>query len=341
MKYSEAIRDATAEIMRTHDAFVCGISVADIKDLYGTTEGLQEAFGTNRVFNTPLSEDSMTGMCVGAALGDMLPIHVHMRMDFMLLAMNQLINIAAKQNTMHGPNYGMGPMIVRTIIGRGWGQGAQHSQTPYSMLAHVPGIRVVAPVTPTQAYWEICMAATHPGPTVVVEHRMLYDMEGSVELCRPTREGRQSDNQVLREGTALTIVGISHSTVEALRAAEALAGLGIEAEVIGLTQLNPMELHDIEDSVKKTGVLITVEEAWPVCAVSSEIHCALSMTCDYEPSQWTCNHEACPTAYRLEQKFYPDATDIVHDALDLLDVAVPDHLKIPRAIELENFKGPF
>lgn len=161
---------------RDPDVFVFGLDVDDPKGIQGSTLGLQQRFGRERVFNTPLSEDAMTGLAIGAAMAGMRPIHVHIRMDFLMLCMNQLINMAAKAHYMYGGQVRV-PMVVRSMIGKSWGQGAQHSQGLYSMFMHVPGLKVVAPSNAHDAKGCLIAAIRDDNPTIFVEHRLLYPTE--------------------------------------------------------------------------------------------------------------------------------------------------------------------
>ena len=156
-----------------------GLDVDDPKAIQGTTRGLAEKYGPGRVFGTPLSEDAMTGVAVGMALAGLRPIHVHIRMDFLMLAMNQLVNVAAKCRYMYGGRASV-PMVVRSMIGKSWGQGAQHSQGLYSFFMHVPGLKVVAPSTPYDAKGCLIAAIRDDDPVLYVEHRMLHFQSGPV-----------------------------------------------------------------------------------------------------------------------------------------------------------------
>ena len=174
LSYAEALYEATRQEMeRNPDVFVFGLGVDDPKGMYGTTMDLHRLFGPERNFDTPLSEDAMTGVAIGAALAGKRPIHVHQRMDFLLLCMNQLVNIAAKTSYVFA-GAACVPIVVRAIIGRSWGQGAQHSQALYSHFMHVPGLKVVAPTTPHDAKGCMIAAIRDNNPVVFVEHRMLY-----------------------------------------------------------------------------------------------------------------------------------------------------------------------
>src|SRR3954463_2279616 len=180
LSYVEAVREATdQEMARDGSVVVFGLDVDDPKAIQGTTRGLVEKYGAERVFGTPLSEDAMTGTAVGMALAGLRPIHVHIRMDFLMLAMNQLVNVAAKSRYMYGAQVSV-PLVVRAMIGKSWGQGAQHSQGLHSFFMHVPGLKVVAPATPHDAKGCLLSAIRDDDPVLFVEHRMSHFQTGPV-----------------------------------------------------------------------------------------------------------------------------------------------------------------
>src|SRR3954451_24472038 len=174
LSFVEAVREAAdLEMARDPNVIVFGLDVDDPKAIQGTTRGLVEKYGPGRVFGTPLSEDAMTGVAIGAAMAGMRPIHVHIRMDFLMLAMNQLINIAAKSHYMYDGQVQV-PMVVRSMIGKSWGQGAQHSQGLHAMFMHVPGLKVVAPSNAYDAKGCLISAIRDDNRVIFVEHRLLY-----------------------------------------------------------------------------------------------------------------------------------------------------------------------
>src|ERR1700732_3290958 len=174
LTYVDALREAVAqEMTRDPRVFVFGLDVDDHKAIQGSTRGLLEEFGANRVFGTPLSEDAMSGVAIGAAMAGMRPIHVHIRMDFLMLCMNQLINMAAKSSYMYDGQVKV-PLVVRSMIGKSWGQGAQHSQGLHSMFMHIPGLKVVAPSNAPDATGCMIAAIRDDNPVMFVEHRLLY-----------------------------------------------------------------------------------------------------------------------------------------------------------------------
>src|ERR1700689_2905121 len=224
LTYVEALREAVAQEMRRDvRVFVMGLDVDDHKAIQGSTRGLVEEFGSERVFGTPLSEDAMTGVAIGAAIAGMRPIHVHIRMDFLMLCMNQLVNIAAKSHYMYGGQVKV-PLVVRSMIGKSWGQGAQHSQGLHAMFMHVPGLRVVAPSNAYDAKGTMIAAIRDDNPVIFVEHRLLYYTDAFVPeepFVVPLGKAR-----VCTQGDDITVVGVSNMLVECLRAHEILTDIG-------------------------------------------------------------------------------------------------------------------
>ncbi len=283
ISYVEAVREATdQEMERDPSVLLFGLDVDDPKAIQGTTRGLAEKYGPERVFGTPLAEDAMTGVAIGAALAGMRPIHVHIRMDFLMLAMNQLINVAAKSRYMYGGRAAV-PMVVRSMIGKSWGQGAQHSQGLYSFFMHVPGLKVAAPATPYDAKGCLIAAIRDNDPVMYVEHRMLHFQRGHVpEQPYCVKPGKA---RVAVEGEDATLVGISCMQVECLRAARYLEQVGIRAEVIDPIWLSPLDTETIVDSVRKTGRLCVVDNGWTTCGAGrrssrrSSSDCRANATC--------------------------------------------------------------
>src|SRR3989344_1471006 len=257
LTYTEAILEATnQEMERDPKVLVFGLDVDDPKAIQGTTKGLPKKYGSKRIFGTPLSEDAMTGAAIGMALAGLRPIHIHIRMDFMLLAMNQLINIAAKSHYMYGGTVNI-PIVIRSMIGKSWGQGAQHSQSFYSFFMHVPGLKVVAPTTPYDAKGCLIEAVKDNNPVIYIEHRILHFQKGYVpEKLYTVAPGKA---RVTVKGKDITLVGISYMQLECQRAARYLESVGIKAEVIDPIWLSPLDIDTIIASVNKTGKLIVVD----------------------------------------------------------------------------------
>ena len=220
LKFFEAIREATDQAMERDPAvYIVGLGVPDPKGIFGTTLGLQEKYGTTRVQDMPLSENAMTGVALGSALVGMRPIITHQRVDFALVAMEQMVNQAAKWHYMFGGKAKV-PMVVRMIIGRGWGQGPQHSQSLQAWFAHIPGLKVVMPTTAHDAKGLLAAAIEDNNPVVFIEHRWLHNI--SDEVPEEYYTVPLGSARVMREGNDVTIVGTSYMALEAVRAAEHL-----------------------------------------------------------------------------------------------------------------------
>ena len=344
LTYAEAIHEATEqEMARDPSVVVFGLGVDDFRGIYGTTAGLQQKFGADRVFDTPLSEDAMTGVAIGAALGGLRPIHVHIRMDFLLLAMNQLVNMAAKMRYMFGGAVSV-PLVVRAVIGRSWGQGAQHSQGLHSMFMHVPGLKVVAPTTPYDAKGCLVEAIRDENPVIFVEHRLVHGLRGPVpsgEYTMPFGRAR-----VLQAGQDVTLVGISHMVVECLRAQRHLEAVGISAEVIDPVSLSPLDTDTIVASVRKTGRLLVVDTAWLSCGASAEIVTrvveALQGERPIRVGRLGFEPVTCPPTPSLERLFYPDGQRIASTVHRLVHERGPAwHPSADESPEIIAFRGPF
>ena len=344
LSYVEAIREATdQEMTRDPSVLVFGLDVDDPKAIQGTTRGLLEKFGPERVFGTPLSEDAMTGVAIGLALGGLRPIHVHIRMDFLMLAMNQLVNIAAKSRYMYGGQVQI-PMVVRSMIGKSWGQGAQHSQGLYSFFMHVPGLKVVAPTTPYDAKGCLIHAIRDNDPVIYVEHRILHFQKGPVpESLYVSAPGKA---RIAVRGSDVTLVGISHMQLECLRARHYLEAIGIHAEVIDPIWLQPLDIETIAESARKTGRLCVVDNGWVTCGAGAEIVAAvLERVQGQRPIQVRRLGFApvtCPPAPTLEDLYYPSGRTIASAVRQLVTGAKDEWLPEERADLREiEFKGPF
>jgi pyruvate dehydrogenase E1 component beta subunit len=265
-------------------------------------------------------------------------------MDFLMLCMNQLVNMAAKAHYMYGGAVTV-PMTVRCMIGKSWGQGAQHSQGLHSMLMHVPGLKVVAPSNAYDAKGALITAIRDPNPVIVVEHRLLYGTQAIVPSeSYKVPFGRA---RVVREGKDITLVGISNMLVECLRAQELLAEIGIDATVIDPISLVPLDLDTIIASARKTGTLLVVDNAWTRCGASAEIIAAVAEQASGEGIQVARMGFApttCPTTPALEAEFYPNPAKIAAKAHAMLRPALavwqPDPERARLAYQTE-FQGQF
>lgn len=343
ISYSQALNEAMVQEMdRDPKVFVYGIGVPDHKRVFGTTSGLVEKFGRERCFDTPLAEDAMTGFGLGAAICGMRPVHIHIRTDFLLLAMNQLVNMVASYT--YGTNgRAKVPFVVRAVVGRGWGQGFQHSKSLHSFFAHIPGIKVVLPTTPRDAKGLLTAAIRDDNPVVCIEHRWLYWAEDEVPekpYVIPIGE-----SQILRSGSDVTIVATSWLNVEAMHAARILARHGVEVEIVDPRTISPFDDSLVIESVKKTGRVIVADNDWLPCGFGAEVvariaekaYGALKAPVRRLGFAFT----PCPTARILENEFYPGAQKILEAVLELLGRS-PINLTGEDFFSHERrFRGPF
>jgi len=258
LSYQAALAEAMQQALAADERVrVFGEGVTDMGGTYGTTKDLHLRFGDERVFDMPTAEGIITGMGIGMSLAGLRPIVIHPRNDFLLIALDQIANQAAKWDMMFGHQINV-PMAIRTVACRGWGSAAQHSQALHTILAHFPGIELAMPVTPADAKGMLLYAALDTsGPVMLMEHKWLWNLTGHVDekvYFRPP-----GPPQILREGGDVTIAAISYGAADAMMAAEALADDGIETEVIDVRWLRPLDVTPIVDSVKKTGRLMVVD----------------------------------------------------------------------------------
>jgi pyruvate dehydrogenase E1 component beta subunit len=313
----EALRDAMAEEMRRDETvFVMGEEVAEYQGAYKITQGLLQEFGDKRVIDTPITEHGFAGVGVGAAFGGLKPIVEFMTFNFAMQAIDQIINSAAKTLYMSGGQMRC-PIVFRGPNGAAARVAAQHSQCYSAWYAHVPGLKVIAPSNAADAKGLLKAAIRDPNPVVFLENEILYGTSGDVPVTEdwivPIGKAR-----IARAGKDVTIVSFARGIVYALDAAQKLAEEGIDAEVIDLRTLRPLDMATIIASVKKTNRIVTVEEAWPVCSVGSEI-CArvASEAFDYldaPPTKVSGADVPMPYAANLEKLALPDAQRVIEAA---------------------------
>lgn len=348
LKYREALFNAMHGALADHDhTFIIGQGTTDHKGIFGTTNDLGEKFGAARVLDTPLSEEAVTGICVGAALNGRYPINTHIRADFSLLAFNQIINLAAKYKYMFGGLFDV-PMLIRLVIGRSWGQGAQHSQSLQSLFAHIPGLLVLMPSSAhiiEASYAHII--ANHPGPVISLEHRLMYELAFEADGWSSRQGATPVSSRRVREGDAVTIVATSIMVLEAMRAADYLAGHGIECEVIDVHNVSDPDRGLIVESLAKTGRMLVADTSWLPYGVAAEMARLVAETdpgllhrpmlsVGMQPSP-------CPTAKSLEDLFYPTVGTLCDRVLDLIggDKDVPLPSEHSMADFYKGFRGPF
>ena len=344
LTYGEAIFEGISQEMDRDDSvFVLGQGVDDPKGTLGTTINLHKDFGKNRSFDVPIAEDGILGVAIGSALAGLRPINVHIRIDFLLLCMNQLINMAAKSHYMFGGSVSI-PLVLRGAIGRSWGQGAQHSQALHSFFMHTPGLKVVAPTFASDAKGSMIAAIRDNNPVVFIEHRMLYSLKEHVP--NETYEGEIGKARRLREGSDITIVAISHMVIESLRAHKLLEKIGVSAEIIDPIWLSPLDIDSIIASVEKTGRLLVVDNAWLTCGASAEICLQvverLQLHKKIHVERIGYENTPCPTTKPLEDMFYPNPSVIASKAYNMMHPNKKSWSpSVAESEEVANFRGPF
>jgi len=341
LRYWQAISQALVQCMeRDPNIIITGIGVDDFKGIFGTTRAAFERFGAARVIDIPNCENAFAGIAIGAAAMGKRPVVVHPRNDFMFLAFDQIMNLAAKWKYMYQAKRGV-PVVFRGIVGRGWGQGATHSQSLQSLFAHFPGLHVATPASPADAKGLLVAALRGDTPAVLLENRALYELEGDVpEEPVPVPFG---EARVVREGTDVTIVGASLMAYEATRAADLLAEHGISAEVIDPRSLRPLDTGTILESLRKTGRLIVADTSWAMYGFSAEV---AALAAEYGHAflkapvrRVTPLDCPAPVSRPLEEAFHPTPMTIVRACLDVLELTATASRAL--ADVQARFAGPY
>ena len=269
MTFAEALRNATAQAMEADERlFAYGQGINDPGAFWGSTAGLAAQFTEARCFDVPLSEESLVGMGVGAALLGRHPLYVALRIDFLLLAMNQIVNHAAKWRFSSGDQCSV-PLTIRCIIGKDWGQGSQHSGAYHAMFAQVPGLQVVMPATVSDAAGLLLSSLQARVPTLFVEAKPLYGLSGEVAL--PIRPLPLGQARVTRWGSDITFVAVSYLVAFAESVAAQLEEHGVSAEVLDLRTLSPLDETAIIESVRRTGRVAVFDPGWQRFSLAAEV----------------------------------------------------------------------
>jgi pyruvate/2-oxoglutarate/acetoin dehydrogenase E1 component len=313
LSFGEAINAALNQAMELDESvFLYGIGVDGKSGVFGSTTGLVDRFGPKRVFDTPIAEQALTAMALGAAVGGLRPVLVHQRFDFLLYATDQITNWIAPWRFISGGNAKI-PLTLRVIVGKGWGQGPQHSKSLHAWFAHVPGLQVVMPASPADAKGLLLSSIFSNDPTLFIEARSLYAMREPV----PTHPYFIKIGEALtrRFGNDLTIVALSSMVPPSLQAAEELASRDIDAEVIDLRSLMPLDMDAIIASVRKTGRLIVAEPAWRMFGAAAEIIAGVAEVVGPDmksaPCRVTWPHGYVGSSRALDERFYPTSDEIV------------------------------
>ncbi|MGC8494675.1 MAG: alpha-ketoacid dehydrogenase subunit beta [Syntrophobacteraceae bacterium] len=321
ISFAQAIREALDQAMEKDPrVIVIGEGVPDPKAIFASTAGLLQKYGARRIFDMPLSENGMTGICIGAALCGMRPVMVHQRIDFALLAMDQLVNNAAKWHYMFDGKVSV-PLVIRMIIGRGWGQGPQHSQSFQGMFAQVPGMKVVMPTTAYDAKGMLIAAIEDDNPVLFIEHRWLHHIQDAVPAsCYHVPLGQA---RVMNEGTDVTIASFSYMTVESLIASKALiSSMGIDVEVLDMRSVRPLDIESVLNSVRKTGRLIVADTASRTGSIAGEL---ISQVVEKSfgvlkssPVRVTSPDYPVPTSHFMAEGYYPSSLTIADEVVNVV-----------------------
>jgi pyruvate/2-oxoglutarate/acetoin dehydrogenase E1 component len=320
MTYREACRQAIRDaILGDPRVFLMGEDVGRYGGCYAVTKGLLEELGEDRIRDTPLSESAFVGAGIGAAMAGMRPIVEVMTCNFSLLPLDQIVNNAATIPHMSGGQFAV-PMVIRMATGAGRQLAAQHSHSLEGWFAHIPGIKVLAPATIEDARHMLKAALADPNPVLIFEHIMLYNMEGELDPAISAVDIEHA--KVRREGRHISLVTYGGSLFKTLEAADALAKDGIEAEVIDLRTLRPLDMATVLTSVMKTRRVVIVDEGWKSGSISAEIAARLAEDAFYEldaPIGRVCSAEVpIPYAAHMEQAALPRVETIRHTALRLV-----------------------
>ena len=375
LTFVEAVREATAQIMAADkNVILIGEGVPDPKCVFGTTKDLQKEF-PDRVFDMPISENALTGACVGMAVTGLRPIIVHQRIDFMLYAMDQIVNNAAKWFSMFGGNAGTCPMVIRCIVGRGWGQGNQHSQNLAGLFATIPGLKVFVPSNAKDAKGMLISASKQEGPVVFVEHRWLHNTTsevpeemyetfvdpelgvGDYRLRSNTYKScaKVISNMYDRRSPRITVVAWGHMVLEAIKAGKILAESAIEIEILDMRSMRPLDIKTVKKSVLSTKRLLVLDDSWRFNGIAGEVIAQIAedheIDLDYSPKRVTLPDGYAPSSPHSAPDYYPRTAVIVEEMLRMLFLGDKEEELInkaraydqerPHDVPDQNFKGPF
>tara|TARA_B110000008_G_scaffold18076_1_gene16781 strand:- start:2438 stop:3493 length:1056 start_codon:yes stop_codon:yes gene_type:complete len=348
LNYAKAINEATDFCLKTDQSvLVIGLGVPDPKGIFGTTTGLQDKYGSERVMDMPLAENGMTGVIIGASLNGYRPILTHQRVEFALLSIEQIVDQAAKWFYMNAGQQNV-PIVIRLIIGRGWGQGAQHSQSLESWFAHIPGLKVVMPSNAYDAKGLLISSIEDNNPVIFIEHRWLHNTIDYVP-----EDGYRvpiGEAKVVKEGKDISIIAHSYMVLEAIKCSEVLESHGISIEVVDLRSIRPLDAKTIINSVTKTKRLIVADNGWVHFGVSAEIISVVTENIFEKllsaPERIGMNNSPSPSTRALANNFYPRSIDIAKIACRMLKKTVDLKNLFPKSGMPEDipdpaFNGPF
>lgn len=311
LNYIQAIAEGLLQAMESDEkVFLLGEGVDNVTGIYGTVLPAYQRFGPKRVIDTPLSENGLTGIAIGAALDGMRPVLFHQRNDFMLLTIDQLVNNAAKIPYVSAGRHRV-PLTVISFVARKPGEGAQHTQSLQALFAHIPGLKVIMPANPVDAKGLLLAAIADDGPVIVLYHRALF--EETAEVSEGAYQLPIGQARIVRPGRDLTLVAISAALKDGLAAAEQLAE-NISVEVIDLRSIRPLDKDLIINSVRRTGRLLVVDTGWPTYGVGAEIIAAVAeagVALEVPPRRLGMRETPAPASPYLLGGYHPDTGQIV------------------------------
>ena len=346
LKFNEAINRALIFSMNKDKNMICyGLGVTDPKEVFSTTNNLKDRFGNHRVFDVPCSENALTGISIGAALNNVRSVVSHQRIDFFMLAMDQIVNSASKWYYMFGSKKSV-PITIRLIIGRGWGQGPTHSQNLQALFNHLPGLKIIAPTFPNDARDMLIQSIFDPNPVLFLEHRWLYNLqEKNAKGVNKIGQAR-----ILNKGKHITIVSFSYLSIEAIKASKFLKDhYNISSEIIDLISLKPIDYKKIYNSVKKTKNILILDTGFNTGSIANDIIYNIvdsNIQLNSKPFKLAMPDVPEPTSYGLTKNFYIDHLKIVQKVLKILKRKenkniIKSKTNFHHDVPGEWFKGPF
>lgn len=344
------VNAALDKAMEIDKSVLCyGLGMNDSIRIFGTTNGLVEKYGEERVFDMPTAENGMTGVGIGLAINGFRPVLSHCRLDFMLLAMDQIVNGAAKWNSLFAGTMPV-PVTYRSIIGRGWGQGPTHCQSLQSCFAQIPGLKVVMPSLAEDVYGLLLSSIFDENPVIFIEHRWLHNISVNA-TDNPYQYVPLGKAKRITKGSDMTVVAMSYMTIEALHAVKYLEQEGINCDLIDLRTVKPIDWDAIYTSVRKTGRLIVLDTGFEFCSIASEIIAKVSMDCFKDlkasPVRLAMSDYPTLTSSTLLIPSYTYSDDVAQTICNMLGSKISvaplrqDREKFPRDIAGNWFGGPF
>jgi len=339
LTYTQYINKAFDECLNDDPSVLLfGLGVGDIGAVFGSTANLQTKYGADRVFEIPLSENAATGMALGLAMQGFRPVMMHQRADFSFTSAEQIINQIAKTSYMSGDIYKI-PLVIRMIVGRGWGQGPTHAQSPHAIFSHIPGLQVVAPATPLEGYYFMKESINCDNPVIFIEHRWLHQTveQSNNKLILPNIYKAR----IMRPGSDLTIISLSYGVIECLKIAEVLAELNLKVEVINLRSIQPWDINTVIQSVTKTKKVMLLDighiEFGLTGEISSVIYTKLFNFISHPILRFGLPMEPTPSSAALAIDHYPS----IEKMLQKIKNHFGFNFELEKAIEIFVNKFPY